>query len=87
MGRSHASPVITTKGVDIWSELRSSGAAVIVDRAPQAIAAAVAGLLEDPSRRRMMAQKGRTWVLERLNVDHVARQYEHLYRSVCRVSY
>ncbi len=75
-------PVVTTRGVDIWSELQSSGAAVIVDPAPEAIAAAITGLLEDPDRRRLMEQKGRAWVLEHLNVDRVTGQYERLYRRI-----
>ena len=79
-------PVVTTRGVDIWSELQSSGAAVIVDSAPEAIASAVAELLGDPGRRRVMAQKGRAWALEHLNVDRVAGQFEHLYRRLCRAA-
>ncbi len=79
-------PVVTTKGVGIWPELQSSGAAVIVDPAPEAIASAVAELLGDPGRRRVMAQKGRAWALEHLNVDRVAGQYEQLYRRVCRAA-
>ena len=81
-----ATPVVTTKGVDIWSELQSSGAAVIVDSAPEAIASAVAELLGDPGRRRVMAQKGRAWALEHLQVDRVAGHFEHLYRRVCRAA-
>ncbi|MHC4108108.1 MAG: glycosyltransferase [Planctomycetota bacterium] len=75
-------PVVTTRGVDIWSELEASGAAAIIDSAPEAIASAVAELLDDTARLRAMQQKGRTWVLEHLDADRVAGQYERLYRSV-----
>ncbi len=81
-----ATPVVTTRGVDIWSELQSSGGAVIVDSTPQAIAAAIVELLGDPGRRRVMAQKGRAWALEHLHVDRVAEQFEHLYGRVCRAA-
>ena len=75
-------PVVTTRGVDIWSELETSGAAVIVDQAPAAIAGALTSLLRDPACLSEMRDRGRRWVLEQLDADHVIRQYEALYESV-----
>lgn len=72
-------PVVTTRGVDIWSELESSGGAVIADRTPGAFADAIAGLLADAERRRVMGERGRTWVLEHLDPQSIAARFEEMY--------
>jgi glycosyltransferase involved in cell wall biosynthesis len=77
-----ATPVITTRGVDIWPELEASGGAVIVDPAPASIAAAIADVLADADKLASMQARGRAWVLESLSVDEVTRRYEELYRGV-----
>ena len=77
-----ATPVITTKGVDIWSELESSGGALIAEQTPQAMAEAVANLLRDPDRLAAMRTKGRRWVLENLSLEQVLGRYEQLYREM-----
>ncbi len=74
-----ATPVITTKGVDIWPELQSSGGAIIADETPQAFAAALADLILDREKRQRMQQQGRAWVQRNFNVDRVVEQYEQLY--------
>ena len=73
-------PVITTKGVDIWRELQDSGGALIVDSDPDALAAAIGGLLEDPDACQAMGRRARSWVLETLNPDRVIERYDALYR-------
>jgi glycosyltransferase involved in cell wall biosynthesis len=75
-------PVITTRGVDIWSELEASGAAVITEQAPEAVASALSGLLGSPDRLEGMRKTGRRWVLDNLNTDHVVARYEELYASL-----
>jgi glycosyltransferase involved in cell wall biosynthesis len=77
-------PVVTTKGVDIWPELQSSGGALIVPAEARAMAEAVGGLLSDPARRRAMGEIGRRWVFETLGADRVARGYEAMYGGVVR---
>lgn len=72
-------PVVTTRGVDIWSELESSGGAVITERTPDAFAHAVGGLLEDADRRRVMGERGRAWVLEHLDPQVIAARFEDMY--------
>ncbi|MCH8342747.1 MAG: glycosyltransferase [Planctomycetes bacterium] len=74
-----ATPVITTKGVDIWPELQSSGGAVIADETPQAFATALADLILDREKRQRMQQQGRAWVQRSFNLDRVVEQYEQLY--------
>ena len=75
-------PVITTKGVDIWPELESTGGAVIADASPDAIADAIVALLSDDPRRQSMGVKRRDWVLRNLRVEHVLDSYEQLYREI-----
>ena len=75
-------PVITTKGVDIWPELESTGGAVIADASPDAIADAIVALLSDDPRRQSMGVKGRDWVLRNLTVERVLDRYEQLYREI-----
>lgn len=72
-------PVVTTRGVDIWPELEASGGAVIANRTPEAIADAAEGLLKDPARRREMGERGRDWVLSALDNDRVSERFEAMY--------
>ena len=74
-------PVITTRGVDIWPELEGSGGAIIVDRSPAAIADAIDGLLADPERRRQMGEAGRAWVLRTFESDQILGEFESMYRE------
>jgi glycosyltransferase involved in cell wall biosynthesis len=73
-------PVLTTRGVDIWPELEASGGARIVDATPEAFAEAIADQLADDALRRSMGERGRAWVLEELTSDRVIDRYEEMYR-------
>ena len=75
-------PLVTTRGVDIWSELEAGGGAVIVDAEPEMLAATIRSLLQDDRRRQEMGSRGRSWVLETLHTDRVIDQYEAMYRSL-----
>lgn len=77
-------PVVTTRGVDIWPELGQSGGAIIAERTPEAFADAIAGLLADPTRRDAMGEAGRAWVLEHLNPDAIAARFEEMYLRATR---
>lgn len=72
-------PAITTRGVDIWPELESSGSTLIVEQSHEAFAEAIAGLLVDDERRREMGAKGRAWVMDYLEPSAVQRMYDQLY--------
>lgn len=74
-------PVISTRGVDIWPELEESGGAIIIDRESPAIADAVAELLADDARRAEMGEKGRAWVFEFLDTERIAREMEKWYQA------
>ena len=71
-------PVITTRGVDIWDELENGGA-VIVDRTAEAIAKALQKLLTKPKLIEDLGRRGRDWVFDYQRPDRVARQYEQMY--------
>lgn len=75
-------PLITTKGVDIWPELVSSGGAVIADATVKAMAEAITNLLQDDSQRTSMGSKGRGWILENLKLDRILSRYENLYNDI-----
>lgn len=72
-------PAITTRGVDIWPELESSGGALIAEQSPEAFADAIALLLADDDRRRTMGQAGREWVFRELEPDAIAQRFERMY--------
>lgn len=76
-----STPVVTTKGVDIWPELEQSGGSLIVDRTPQAFAEAVGGLLLDDRRRRAMGEAGRRWVFERFDESRLIAEFDGLYKA------
>jgi glycosyltransferase involved in cell wall biosynthesis len=76
-------PVVTTKGVDIWPELEKTGAATIVDPVnAEAMARATRAMLErdgdDPG------AKGRAWALAEFEGDSIARRYAALYEEAVR---
>ncbi|MFK7960390.1 MAG: glycosyltransferase [Phycisphaerales bacterium] len=79
-------PVITTRGVDTWPEIESSGGGVVVDATPEAIAKAIKELLGDPERRRAMGAAGRAWALKNLAADAVVERYLEMYRAAAHPS-
>lgn len=56
-------PVITTRGTDIWRELESSGGVKIVERTAEAFAGAIVELAGDKSLRERMGSGAAGWVL------------------------
>ncbi len=72
-------PVITTKGVDIWRDVESSGAAEIRDREPKILADGIAGVACNPERRAAMSASARPWVFETYDEGRLFRRFENLY--------
>lgn len=78
-------PVVTTRGVDIWPELQDSGGAVIVDRVDaQTLAREVGALLSDDDRRGAMGRSAREWALRELDERSVVERYRKMYSSLPR---
>jgi glycosyltransferase involved in cell wall biosynthesis len=79
-----ATPVVTTKGVDIWPELERSGGALIRDGVPEAFAEAIGDLLARPEHARAMGEAGREWVLRELDGASVVGRYIAMYEEAQR---
>jgi len=75
-----ATPVVTTKGTDIWQELQEAGAR-IADLAPHAIATAIADILAEEDCGVQRGIRGQKYVRQWLDRDHVLQGYEKIYRE------
>ena len=73
-------PVIGTKGTDIWRELEEGGA-IIADRTPEAFAHAIDSLSSDKDRLAVLGKTGRAHILNWLDTNTVAEQYEAMYQG------
>jgi glycosyltransferase involved in cell wall biosynthesis len=73
-------PVITTRGVDIWQDIEAAGG-IIVNRSASEIAHAMKDLIQDPAARADRSRRGRQWVLENLDPMRLAERYERLYED------
>ncbi len=76
-------PVVTTRGTDIWRELAEAGA-MIVDNRPSELADAIAELLDDDQLRVRLGAQGRKYVRNWLAEDKVLAGYEQMYRDTIR---
>lgn len=72
-------PVVTTRGVDIWPELEACGGAVICEGDAEGVAGALAGLLARRADLPAMGRRGRAWVFDALHPDKVIAQFEGMY--------
>jgi glycosyltransferase involved in cell wall biosynthesis len=77
-------PVVTTRGTDIWRELAEAGAK-IVDNEPRTLAAAIADLLTDEAKRTQLGRQGREYVRNWLAEDKVRTGYECMYADTIRL--
>jgi len=72
-------PVITTKGVDIWRELLRGGASSIIDRTPEAFAAEIKAILTNPDRLAKMKEAAKPFVFEEYDEKRIIGQFEAMY--------
>ncbi len=79
-------PLITTRGVDIWPELKASGAASIIDDPGAELTREAARLIQDTPARASMAARARPWVFEAFDEAHTARLMEGLYEQARRTA-
>lgn len=75
-------PVLTTPDVGMAEVVRETGAGVVVDVSPQAIATGIRRVLEEPAAGRRMGEIGRAHVIAQYDWLSVARRMETLYRSL-----
>src|SRR5262249_39829970 len=67
-------PVLTTRGTDIWGEIISCGGN-ISENTPSALCSAMLKLLTDPLALAQSGQSSRALVMNRFNVDCLAGEY------------
>jgi glycosyltransferase involved in cell wall biosynthesis len=74
-------PVLTTRGTAIWQEITSAGG-TIAQNSADAFAQEIERLLEDRAALAESGRRARQWMMQWLNVDRVAAEYERLYEQV-----
>lgn len=74
-------PVVTTRGTDIWPEIQAAGG-IISDSDPASLADQIIRQLNDPAGRTARAHRGRDWVFQTLATGSLGSRYENLYGSV-----
>jgi glycosyltransferase involved in cell wall biosynthesis/SAM-dependent methyltransferase len=79
-------PVVVSPEVAIEDVVRGSGAGLVVERDPAAIANAIATILSEPTRATAMGEAGRRAVDERFSWPIVAAQTEAMYDAVVSAS-
>ena len=72
-------PVVTTRGTDIWRELEAAGG-TITTAEPADLAAAIGKLLDDPADLQVRGRRGRAWVFDTLDPDRLGDAYLDAYR-------
>jgi glycosyltransferase involved in cell wall biosynthesis len=72
-------PVITTRGVDIWPELEKGGATMIVDRTPGAFAEAIARVIQEVGLHARLAAASRPFVFAEYDEARLLGMYEAMY--------
>lgn len=75
-------PVITTRGVDIWRELEHRCGAMIVDPHASAVAAAIQNSWKDSQAATKAMEVGRPGVFSWLQPDTIADAFDDMYQSV-----
>jgi glycosyltransferase involved in cell wall biosynthesis len=76
-------PVITTRGTDIWPQIQQAGG-FISEATPAAIADSIRARLSNPAELAEVGRKGRAWVFDNLAQGPLAARYETLYRDVAQ---
>lgn len=75
-------PVLTTKGVDTWPELESSGGGFIIpDAQPGPLAQRIAELIREPDSLRRAGSAAREWVFRELHPEVLIGKFEQLYHD------
>lgn len=73
-----STPVITTKGVDIWAQLQRGGG-IIVERDAKSFADSIESLVTKPSYRDELGMKGRKFVFQEYDESTILSQFEKMY--------
>ena len=76
-------PVVATAVGGVPSLVRNEETGVLVQpQQPAELAAAICGLIDDPIRADMLAERGRSLVAEEYGLEPMIRGLEHIYTGV-----
>lgn len=75
-------PVVISRGVGIWNEVKEAGAGLVVEREPKALADGLFYLLRHPEDRRRMGANGRELVRASFAPALIGEQLRDLYAEV-----
>jgi glycosyltransferase involved in cell wall biosynthesis len=79
-------PVMTTKGTDIWKDIEGSGAGIIVEQTAEAIAASLRELFASPSKLAQLAKPAREWVFANYDESVLIPKYVEFYRTIAQTT-
>lgn len=74
-------PVLTTRGADLWKEINASGGGVIIEQTASAFAERISMLLANRASLHEMGQQARAWILENFSDAALASRYVQLYQT------
>jgi len=77
-------PVVTTRGVDVWQELEQTGAATLIGAGPGELTTTMRRLLLDRGELRQVGAAARTKVLQQHSREQAVGRYIDLYRDLAR---
>jgi len=72
-------PIVATKGTDIWRELDATGGTTLAEATPDAFAQAIGGLVGKKQELAAIGATARERVFEWLDADTIAKRYEAMY--------
>ncbi len=81
-------PILTTKGVDIWPELRQSGGGIIIEGGEgmvEQLTMGVADAVRDREALRAMGARAKAWAHETEEPEKLAEWYVRMLRGECNV--
>lgn len=81
-GMALGKPVVGTNVGGIPELIRDKETGLIVEQTPEALSAAIIGLLEDPAGRAAMGEAGQARVRDCFSVDRMTTNFELLYREM-----
>ena len=77
-------PVVVTPEVGLAHIVLETGAGIVAQGDPTAFASAIRSLLDDPTRRKDMGERGRAGAIDQLSSESVARRMESSYLRVLK---
>ncbi|QQS07802.1 MAG: glycosyltransferase [Phycisphaerales bacterium] len=74
-------PVLTTKGTDIWPDIEASGGGHVADPESTEFVELIQSMFTIPEKRARMGQRARDWVLRTFNESQISARFVAMYRN------